>query len=174
MITRSYDALITHPSPGALIAAAMLARDGMSVVVLEGSQVDQSAGSFRFQRHAPPVTGFGEGMLLSRALGSLKFHPHELQSLRRSSPGLQVITSRHRLNIPNNDQGLVDELAREYPEDFYEFKRIIEVSQASASSFAEALETAVDEAGQTGLFHTLGLARPTWNPPLPPKDVGCA
>ena len=171
MITRSYDALITHPSPGALIAAAMLARDGMSVVVLEGSQVDQSAGSFRFQRHAPPVTGFGEGMLLSRALGSLKFHPHELQSLRRSSPGLQVITSRHRLNIPNNDQGLVDELAREYPEDFYEFKRIIEVSQASASSFAEALETAVDEAGQTGLFHTLGLARPTWNPPLPPKDV---
>lgn len=171
MITRSYDALVVHPSPGALIAAAMLARDGMSVVVLEDEPTDLGAGSFRFQRHSPPITGFGEGMLVSRTLRTLKFHPHELQALRRTNPGLQVITNRRRLDIPNSDQGLVDELAREYPSDFTELKRIIEISQASAISFAEALETAVEDAGQTGLFHTLGLKRPSWNPPLPPKDV---
>lgn len=171
MITRSYDALVVHPSPGALIAAAMLARDGMSVVVLEDNGGDQGAGSFRFQRHRPPVTGFGEGMLLSRTLRALKFHPHELQALRRTNPGLQIITNRHRLDIPNSPQGLVDELAREYPEDFDELVRVVEISQASARSFSEALETAVEDAGQTGLFHTLGLKRPSWNPPLPPKNV---
>lgn len=171
MITRNYDALVVHPSPGALIAAAMLARDGMSVVVLEDEGNDLGAGSFRFQRHSPPVTGFGEGMLLSRTLRALKFHPHELQALRRTNPGLQVITNRHRLDIPNSDQGLVDELAREYPSDFSELKRVIEVCQASAGSFAEALDAAVEDAGQTGLFHTLGLSRPSWNPPLPPRDV---
>ena len=77
MITRSYDALVVHPSPGALIAAAMLARDGMSVVVLEDEPTNLGAGSFRLQRHAPPITGFGEGMLVSRTLRTLKFHPHE-------------------------------------------------------------------------------------------------
>ena len=171
MITKSYGALVVHPSPGALIAAAMLARDGLSVVVLDEDASDQSVGNFRFQRHRPPVSGFGEGLLLSRTLKALKFHPHELQALRRSKPGLQVITNRHRLDIPNSAQGLVDEIAREYPGDFDELVRVIEVSQATARSFAEALETAVEDAGQTGLFHTFGLKRPTWNPPLPPRDV---
>ena len=171
MISRNYEVLVVDPSPGALIAAALLARAGLSVLVLDDRKGPTAAGGFRFVRHRPPITGFGGGMLLTRTLKALKFHPHELQAVRRSEPGLQIITSRHRMNVATTPEGLGAELAREYPRDAKELQRIMSQALASGQSFADALDRAAEEAGQTGFLHSVGLARPGWNPPLPPADV---
>lgn len=171
MISRNYEVLVVDPSPGALTAAALLAKGGLNVLVLDREGAAPSASGFRFVRHHPPVVGFQRGPLLARALKALKFHPHELQSLRRSDPGLQVITSRHRLDICADPDQRFAELQREFPRDAEVLRGLIDRCLASATDFADALDRAVDEAGQTGFLHSVGLARPGWNPPLPPDDV---
>jgi phytoene dehydrogenase-like protein len=171
MISRNYEVLVIDPSPGALTAAALLAKGGLNVLVLDGEGKPPSASGFRFVRHRPPVVGFQRGPLLSRALKALKFHPHELQSLRRSEPGLQVITSRHRVDLHLEPERRLAELKREFPRDADAMQGLIERCLASAGDFSDALERAVDEAGQTGFLHSVGLARAGWNPPLPPDDV---
>ena len=170
MISRNYDVLVVDPSPGALVAATLLARAGMSVLVLEPPNTRTDIGAFRFLRHRPPVIGFGHG-LLTRSLRSLKFHPHELQAVRRGTPTLQVITRRHRIDLTDDREALASELHREYPADAEELLSVIDVCRASASSFSEALDQALESAGQPGFLQTVGLARPDWNPPLPPEDV---
>lgn len=171
MISRNYEVLVVDPSPGALIAAALLARAGRSVLVLDDGHGPAAAGRFRFLRHSPPIVGFGGGMLLTRTLRALKFHPHELQAVRRGEPGLQVITSRRRLDIATTPEGLGAELVREYPGQARALQHVMSQALASAQSFADALDRAVEEAGQTGFLHSVGLARAGWNPPLPPGDV---
>jgi phytoene dehydrogenase-like protein len=116
------------------------------------------------------VIGFAQG-LLTRTLRTLKFHPHELQAVRRGTPGLQVITNRHRIDLSSDRTELARELRREYPADADEILSVLDVCRASAESFAEALDAAVESAGQAGFLQSVGLARPAWNPPLPPDDV---
>ncbi|HCP47457.1 MAG TPA: hypothetical protein DIU15_15555, partial [Deltaproteobacteria bacterium] len=171
MISRNYDVLVVDPSPGALIAAALLARAGLSVLVLDPEETPGRVGPFRFARHRPPVVGFGGGHLLPRTLKALKFHPHELQALRRGDPGLQVISSRHRIDLHSDPEAMDAEFRREYPRQARELSSVVRKSLASAQSFAEALERATEEAGQVGLLQSVGLQRPKWNPPLPPQDV---
>jgi len=110
-------------------------------------------------------------MLLNRTLRALKFHPHELQAVRRGKPGLQVITSRHRLDVLDTPEGLGSELVREYPKDAHALQHVMSQALASGQSFAQALDRAAEEAGQAGFLQSVGLRRPTWNPPLPPRDV---
>jgi phytoene dehydrogenase-like protein len=171
LIPRNYEVLVVDPSPGALIAAALLARAGISVLVLDHEQQPAPISGFRFLRHRPPIPGFQQGLLLQRTLKALKFHPHELQALRRPEPGLQVINSRHRLDVPGDPLALQRELERELPREARAIQSLVARCTASAQSFAEALDEAVEEAGQVGFLHNLGLARPSWNPPLPPEDV---
>jgi len=168
---RSYDVVVVDPSPGALIAAALLAKDGLSVLVLDPETTPARVGAFRFVRHRPPVVGFGGGPLLTRCLKKLKFHPHEFQAVRRGEPGLQVINRRHRIDILPDPEKMHAEFLREFPRDAGALSEIVTRSLASAESFADALDQAVEGAGQVGLLQSLGLQRPRWNPPLPPEDV---
>ncbi len=171
MISRNYEVLVVDPSPGALVAGAALAREGLSVLVLNGSDQGTQFGNFRFLQHRPPITGFQQGLLLPRSLKTLRFHPHELQSVRRGEPGLQVINSRHRLELHPDQGRLMAEFQREFPRDAPQLERLVDQCLTAAGSFSEALEQAVDEAGQMGFFQSVGLTRPSWTPPLPPEDI---
>lgn len=171
MISRNYDVLVVDPSAGALTAAALLARAGLSVLVLDEAGAPPEVGGFRFLRHRPPVVGFQTGLLLSRALRALKFHPHELQALRRGDPGLQIITSRHRIDLSADPERRHAEFRRELPRDAEALRSLMDRCLGSAADFADALEQAVEGGGHTGFLHSVGLARPGWNPPLPPDDV---
>jgi len=171
LISRSYEVLVVDPSPGALIAATLLAKEGHSVLVLDPDRAPPGAQGFRFTRHRPPVAGLGAGLLLRRSFKTLKFHPHELQAVRRGTPGLQVITGRYRMEIPASPEALAAELRRDLPRDADALLDVISRCRTSATSFADALEQSVDEAGQTGFLQQVGLARPGWTPPLPPDDV---
>jgi phytoene dehydrogenase-like protein len=168
---RSYDVAVVDPSPGALIAASLLAKAGLSVLVLNPETTPTKVGPYRFVRHCPPVVGFGGGPLLTRCLKGLKFHPHEFQAVRKLEPGLQVISRRHRIDISCDAEKMQAEFVREYPRDASALGEVISRSLASAESFADALDQAVEGAGQVGLLQSLGLQRPSWNPPLPPEDV---
>ncbi len=171
MSTRRYDVAVVDPSPGALIAAALLAKAGLSVVVLDPETEPAKVGAYRFVRHRPPVVGFGGCPMLTRTLKALKFHPHEFNAVRRGEPGLQVISRQHRVNIYSDPVQMEAELQREFPRDAAALSQVIARSRVSADSFADALDRAVESAGQIGLLQSLGLQRPRWNPPLPPESV---
>ncbi|MBJ93999.1 MAG: hypothetical protein CMP23_05915 [Rickettsiales bacterium] len=171
MAPRSYDVAVVDPSPGALIAATLLAKAGLSVLVLNPKRSAPQAGAYRFIQHRPPLIGFGHGPLLNRCLKKLKFHPHEFQAVRKDNPGLQVISRRHRTDIHHDPELMQAELAREFPRDAASLWQVISRSQHSAQPFADALDSAVEGAGQVGLLQSLGLQRPRWNPPLPPEDI---
>lgn len=171
MISRSYEVLVLDPSPGALIAATLLAKEGHSVLVLDDRTTPAAPGGFRFVRHAPPVAGLGGGLLLRRSFKALKFHPHELQAVRRGTPGVQVITGARRIDIPASPEALAESLRRDLPRDADVLLDVFSRCRASATSFADALDQSVEEAGQAGFLQQVGLARPGWTPPLPPDDV---
>ena len=171
MSTQSYDVAVIDPSPGALIAASLLAKAGLSVLVLDPQVRPPSVGPYRFVRHRPPLVGFGDGPLLNRCLKALKFHPHEFQAVRKDTPGLQIISKRHRIDIHADPDKMRAELQREFPRDAASLWEVLSHSLRSALPFAEALDRAVEEAGQAGLLQSLGLQRPRWNPPLPAEDV---
>jgi len=171
MSARNYDVAVVDPSPGALIAASLLAKAGLSVLVLDPETRPPQIGPYRFVRHRPPLVGFGNGPLLTRCLKGLKFHPHEFQAVRKDTPGLQVISRKHRVDIYSDPEKMRAELQREFPRDAASLCEIIDRSLRSAGPFADALDRAVEDAGQVGLLQSLGLQRPRWNPPLPPEDV---
>jgi len=66
---------------------------------------------------------------------------------------------------------LRNELHREFPRDAAALYKVIDRSLRSAEPFADAVDRAVEDAGQVGLLQSLGLQRPRWNPPLPPEDI---
>lgn len=170
MIPRNYDVVVVEPSPGALIAASLLARAGLAVLVLENRAQAPRPERFRFIRHGPPVVGFGRDTLLTRSLKALKFHPHELAAIRRADVGLQVITSRHRLDVSDRPEKLEAELKREYRRDAQGILRVLQQARQAADDFSEALDAAVEGAGQANMLVNLGLVRPGWSAPLPPED----
>jgi phytoene dehydrogenase-like protein len=171
MSAHNYDVAVIDPSPGALIAAALLAKAGLSVLVLNPETEPPKVGPYRFVRHQPPLVGFGDGPLLTRCLKGLKFHPHEFQAVRKDTPGLQIISSRHRVDIYSDPEKMRAELKREFPRDAAALWQVINRSLRSAQPFADALDQAVENAGQVGLLQSLGLQRPRWNPPLPPENI---
>lgn len=170
MIPRNYDVVVVEPSPGALIAASLLARAGLAVLVLENRGGVPRSDRFRFIRHAPPVVGFQRDVLLHRSLKALKFHPHETSAVRSDSRGLQIVSQRHRIDLPSDPAALEAELRREYRRDAPAIIRALEIARQSADSFSEALDSAVEQAGQANMFVNLGLMRPGWSAPLPPED----
>jgi len=173
VITRSYDAVIVHPSPGAFTAAAMLAAAGKQVLVVEESGREPVEGKYRFPDHRRVLAGIGGGVFLPPALREVQVHPKDIQSLKRSEPLFQVVDPDHRLDVPTDPDRFRQELTREYGARAATAGiNLLSRLEEAATAHAEAIQTSLSEETSAGFWGKLGVKKSSWAEPREPEGAG--
>jgi hypothetical protein len=171
VITRSYDAVIVHPSPGAFTAAAMLAASGKQVLVVEEADASPQ-GKYRFPSHRRVLAGIGGGIFLPGALREVQVHPKDIQSLKRSEPLFQVVDPDHRLDVPTDPDRYRGELAREYGQRAATAAiNLLSRMEEAATAHAETIQTSLSEETGAGFWSKLGMKKASWAEPREPGDA---
>jgi hypothetical protein len=115
-----YDWVVLGDHPGALLSASLVARLGLSVLVLPLAPGARIAVS-RSGQHLDPEPNYLLGLgkmerssgLLAECLGRLGVLPSELERIRRAGSEPQVLTPGRRLVFSEDDEALGRELERE-------------------------------------------------------------
>ncbi len=172
MITRSYDAVIIHPSPGALAAAAMLAAKGMQVLVLERPEDQPPAGKYRFPNHRRILAGIGGSKFLPTALREIQVHPQDVKSMQRSDPLFQVVDPTHRVDVHYDGGLFVEDLGRQFgPGMAVAANNLLARLEEAAERYAEAVGTSLSEETNVGFFSRIGLSKISWTEPSEPAEL---
>ena len=146
---RLYDVCVVGSQLGGAVAGALLARRGFRVLYVDhdGAGTQYEDGGYLLP-HAPALIPSPRLLPAAEiALNELGFTTDLGRALEYSTPGLQLLYSRHRFDLHADAGARVAELRREWPED------------------ADALEAALG-----GLAHAFDGASPVLKalPPLPP------
>jgi len=168
VITRSYDAVIVFPSPGAFTAAAMLAAQGKQVLVVEQpGQVD--TGKYRFPSHRRVLAGIGGGVWLAQALREIQVHPRDIQALRRSTPMYQVVDPDHRMDVPADPEALRAELTREFGRRSADAAiNLLARLEDAGTAHAETITTSLSAETNVGFWGKIGMKKVGWSEPRDP------
>jgi len=130
--SRRYDVIVIGAGLEGLLCAALLAKRGKQVIVLEESPVPGGASlrvtksEYTFVKGPTLFLGFERDGLYDRLfteLGlSLSMLKRDGQLFRRSQPPLQIVLPDHRLDYFTEPGELLEELKREFPEQVQELK----------------------------------------------------
>ncbi len=166
MITRSYDAVIVHPSPGALASAAILAASGLQVLVIERPEDTSEPGRYRFPNHRRILAGLGGGKWLPQALREIQVHPRDIKTMRRSAPLFQVVDPHHRVDVHFDGGQFIDDLAREFGrERALAANNLLARLEEAAERHVESIGTSLSEQTSVGLLGRIGLSKISWTEP---------
>lgn len=172
MITRSYDAVVVHPSPGAFTAAALLAAKGHQVLVVERPDEPAPTGRYRFPNHRRPVAGIAEGPWLPQALREIQVHPQDVRALRRSEPLYQVVTPEHRLDVLPEGERMVAELRREFgPARAVAANNLLARLEEATDRYMEAIAAALGEQTQGSFWSRIGVRKMSFAEPPEPAET---
>ena len=172
MITRAYDAVIVHPSPGALAAAAMLAAKGLQVLVLERPEDVYPAGKYRFPNHRRILAGIGGSKFLPTALREIQVHPQDVKSMQRSDPLFQVVNPSHRVDVHYDGGLFVGDLSRQFGDHAaLAGNNLLARLEEAAERYAEAVGTSLSEETNVGFFSRIGLSKISWAEPAEPGGM---
>ena len=111
-----YDAVVLGATPSALVAAALLARRRLRVLVVdeEGKHPSASHG-YGFTRRMPFLFGFGSHQPMDEFFTDIGVPLIAKKSIRTLPFAYQVILPRARLDLHADPALLEEELAREFP-----------------------------------------------------------
>jgi len=172
VITRSYDAVVIHPSPGALAAAAMLAAKGLQVLVLESPEDLPPAGKYRFPNHRRILAGIGGSKFLPTALREIQVHPQDVKSMQRSDPLFQVVDPTHRVDVHYDGGLFVEDLSRQFgDQEAMAANNLLARLEEAAERYAEAVGTSLSEETNVGFFSRIGLSKISWAEPSEPAEL---
>ena len=132
---KPYDVIILGAGLSGLLAAALLAKRGRHVLVLEEEAIPGGLShravreGFSYMRGPALFLGFERDGLYDRLfmeLGlSLSMLKKEGTLFRRSAPPFQVVLPHHRLNFYQDPGELFNELSREFPDHIQEFRALL-------------------------------------------------
>jgi len=173
VITRSYDAVIIHPSPGAFTAAALLAARGLQVLVVERHDQSPPSGRYRFPNHRRPVAGIAGGPWLPQALREIQVHPQDILALRRSEPLYQVVTPGHRVDVSPEGDALVAELRREFgPAQAAAANNLLARLEEAMGLYLEAITSSLSDQTSVGFWNRIGVRKITFSEPAELPETG--
>jgi len=141
MAVKHYDAVFIGNGLISLSAAALLAKAGRSVLLLD-------PGQKKTQGISPGLASFSEGPLLyfgyetggamEGFFSKLSYPIPSLQQqglrFKRSSPVLQTVQTQHRLSLYSERDTMFDELEREYGSEIAPLHRLFDQIEKEASS----------------------------------------
>jgi phytoene dehydrogenase-like protein len=133
-----YDTLIIGRDLSSLIAAIASVRKGRrTALIMEGDaeSLYREAG-YTFPFDPRPLSGLADGQILSQLLGSNSPADEIIAPNGIMNPAIQVVLSRHRIDIFQDRERLINDLIREFPENTREIKRFYR-SVSKASSLVE-------------------------------------
>lgn len=114
MLTRHYDVIVVGLRPGALVAAALLAKRGLRVLAVDHPRPDLvSHGPCRFPSHDHQLMGFDDPLLMAAVLDELTVHPGRRRAVKRGDPSLQVVLPHARVDVVPDPERYAAELRRE-------------------------------------------------------------
>ena len=172
MITRSYDAVVIFPSPGAFTAAAVLASQGKQVLVVEEAKTGGVSRKYSFPSHRRVLAGMGGSTWLPQALREIQIHPQDISSLKRSEPLFQVVDSSHRLDVPSDPAALVSEIRREFgPRRATAANNLLSRLETAGTAYAETIQTALSQETNVGLLGRIGVKKISWSEPREEGDA---
>ncbi len=116
-----YDWIVVGDSPGALLSASLVARQGLSVLVLQsapGAKPWVSKSGQYFDPETNYILGLGRleraNGLVSECVGRLGALPSEVERVRRETSGPEILTPRTRTAFATDDQEFERNLSREF------------------------------------------------------------
>lgn len=121
-----YNTVIVGAGFGRICCAAILAKRGLKVLVIEegntpgGHSATAQIGSYGFDLEASLIWGLDEGGVLHWLLGQLGAFESlgkKEKALLKLDPAYQIILPSGRLNVFQNREALFDEFEREFPRD---------------------------------------------------------
>ncbi len=123
---RAYDCLFVGMEPSGLVAAALLAKRGFSVGVVDQGELPEgyAQDGWRFPLAPSLVPNLHQSDAVRRIHQELNApSPFQTQSCE---PSFQAILPRNRLTLPPGPQALIQELQREFPDQAKAAQRFME------------------------------------------------
>ncbi len=135
-----HDLIIIGDDLSSHVAAAVAANYGLDTVLVaeHGLGGFHLVDDFAFNIDPTPLSGFGLNQTCLSLLAELDIPPIERES-KLLNPAYQIILPEHRIDFFNEQEALVNEMAREFPEYAPEIKAFYESAGNKCNIFTEWL-----------------------------------
>lgn len=113
-----YDLIVIGDDIASHVSAAYACHNGLSTLLIAETGLGglQLIGDFVFNIDPTPLTGLGTDQLGTSALAEMGIPVPESQS-SALNPAYQILLPEHRIEFFSNQDALIEELAREFPEE---------------------------------------------------------
>ena len=112
-----YDLIVIGDDLSSHVAAAVATRYGLSTALIAESGLGDTSiiGDYVFNLDPTPITGMGSNQTLLSLFAELDIEPIERDGLLLN-PAYQVILPKHRIDFFSDQESLVTEMSREFPQ----------------------------------------------------------
>lgn len=159
MITRSYDVIVAGFRPGGLLTAALLAKKGFRVLVLnQDNEEPVSHGEYIYPSHRYCLLGFEDKEFLGSAIDELTIHPTERKSIQASLPSFQFVSPNYRVDVYPDDR-FKRELQREFKKDDVQIEAFYARARDEAGVFLDLWHKKLSNLPLPTILQKLGLGK---------------
>jgi len=126
-----YDLIVIGDDLSSHIAAAVASSKGIKTALISENGIASSCviGDLVFNTDMTPLSGLGENQIFFSLLKDLNISP----DINLLNPSFQIILPENRLDLFNNKEALVKELAREFPDHAREIKSYYDAIEKNSS-----------------------------------------
>jgi phytoene dehydrogenase-like protein len=154
MVHGMFDTMVIGRDLSSLIAALTLSRRGAKTLLLtEGyHEMAHREAGYLFPVDSTPLSGFGVGQTVFSLLKELDLAPDDETGTILTDPAIQLILPDHRIDLFQDDEQMIADFIREFPDQEEEIRRFYKAVSRAAPRIERWLE-------KDSTDHPTGFAR---------------
>ena len=135
-----YDLIVIGDDLSSHVAAAVATRYGLSTALIAESGLGDTfiIGDYVYNLDPTPITGMGSNQTLLSLFAELDIEPIERDGLLLN-PAYQVILPKHRIDFFSDQESLVSEMEREFPQLEIEINKFYDYTMKYSAVFSQWL-----------------------------------